>query len=62
MMSKKDILEYAKKQGYESALDLLLCLGKDEFDGTATEYNALMDDLMNSCRMYPVEANGFDRQ
>ena len=53
MLSKKDILDYAKKQGYSSAVDFLLIVGKDEYDGTSTEYNTLLDDLMSACGMLP---------
>lgn len=48
MLSKKDILEYAETNGYDSAMDLMILVGPDGFDGTATEFNILFDDVMEA--------------
>lgn len=48
LLTKKDIMDYAEKWGYRAAWDLLLLAGKDGFEGTPTEYNALSDDLMEA--------------
>lgn len=48
-MTKKDILTYAEKNGYDLAMDLMDSIGKEEFEGTATEYNILYDDIMEAC-------------
>ena len=47
-LTKKDVLQYAEQNGYEAAMDLMLLAGPDGFDGTATEYNILFDDVMEA--------------
>jgi len=47
-LTKKDVMDYAEKYGYDLALDLLYLAGKEGFVGTGTEYNILCDDIMEA--------------
>lgn len=48
MWSKKAILFYANRYGYESALELMYLIDRQGFLGTGTEYNILCDDIMEA--------------
>ena len=45
MITRKDILDYAKEHGNDSAYGLLLLAGPDGFGGTYEEYNSLLRSL-----------------
>ena len=44
-VTRKDVLDCAEKYGVKPALDLLFIAGTDGYDGTASEYEALVEAL-----------------
>lgn len=47
MWSRKAILFYAEKYGYEAALELMYLIGPEGFLGTGTQYYILFDDILS---------------
>lgn len=44
-ITRKEVLEYMREQGQESAYNLLLLGGPDFYDGDYDEYNELLESL-----------------
>ena len=47
MWTKKAILFYAERYGYDAALELMYVIEPECFVGTATHYYMLFDDIMS---------------
>lgn len=45
VMTKQEILDYAKERGKEAAANLLILVGPDSFAGSCAEYESLEAEL-----------------